>query len=76
LIEALRGAGRTREARADEARIVSEDPPLAHIHALLGLIHLARGENDEAAARLRRSLALNPYSDGVREAYARAAAGH
>jgi tetratricopeptide (TPR) repeat protein len=72
-IEALRGAGRTREARADEARIVAEDPPLAHIHALLGLIHLARGENDEAAARLRRSLALNPYSDGVREAYARAA---
>jgi tetratricopeptide (TPR) repeat protein len=74
-IEALRGAGRTREARSDEARIVAEDPPLAHIHALLGLIHLARGESAEAAARLRRSLALNPYSDGVREAYARAAGG-
>ncbi|HYV84426.1 MAG TPA: hypothetical protein VFB49_00795 [Patescibacteria group bacterium] len=74
-IEALRGAGRSSEASADEGRIVSEDPPLAHIHALLGLVHLARGENGEAEARLRRSLQLNPYSDGVREAYARAAGG-
>ncbi len=74
-VEALRGSGRAREARADEERIVAEDPPLAHIHALLGLIHLARGENDEAEARLRRSLALNPYSDGAREAYARATGG-
>lgn len=72
-IEALRGAGQAREARSDEAQIVAEDPPLAHIHALLGLVHLARGENDEAEARLRRSLELNPYSDGVRDAYARAA---
>jgi hypothetical protein len=74
-IEALRGAGRSPEARAEEDRIVAENPPLAHIHALLGLIHLARGENGEAEARLRRSLQLNPYSEGVREAYARAVGG-
>jgi hypothetical protein len=71
-IEALTAAGRRDEARAAEARLVSEDPPLAHIHLLLGLGHLQRGEKREALARLQRALVLNPLSTPAAEALAQA----
>jgi tetratricopeptide (TPR) repeat protein len=71
-IEALTATGRRDEARAAEARLVSEDPPLAHIHLLLGLGHLQRGEKREALARLERARALNPLSTPAAEALAQA----
>jgi hypothetical protein len=74
-IEALSVLGRSDEARKEEALLVAEDPPLAHIHALLGLGHLARGERSEAAARFRRALAFNPYMDAARTGLAQADAG-
>lgn len=67
-VEALLALGRGQEAGLEEARIVEEDPPLPHISILLGLAHLARGDRTTAAARFRRALELNPYSDAAREA--------
>jgi hypothetical protein len=67
-IEALAALGRKDEARAAEAGLVSEDPPLSHIQLLLGLAHLQRGEKHEAMARLDRALALNPLSTPASEA--------
>jgi tetratricopeptide (TPR) repeat protein len=71
-IEALTTLGRRDEARAAEASLVTEDPPLAHIHLLLGLGHLQRGEKQDAVARLQRALALNPLSRPSAEALAQA----
>jgi len=73
-VEALLALGRTDAALAEEARLVAEDPPLAHISILLGLAHLARGDRTTAAARLRRALELNPFSDVAREALKKATA--
>ena len=67
-VEALAAVGRRDEARDEEGRIMAEDPPLYHVPILLGLMHLARGEKPEAAARLRRALELNPASDVARAA--------
>lgn len=67
-IEALAALGRRDEARAAEASLVSEDPPLAHIDLLLGLAHLQRGEKREALLRLERALALNPLSTPAAQA--------
>ena len=61
-IEALRTLGRRSEADREEARLVRLDPPLYHIHILLGLSHLAHGEAGAAIAPLERALALNPRS--------------
>lgn len=74
-IEALSLLGRRSEADADEARLVAEDPPLYHIHILLGLAHLARGERALAAERLRRALDLNPASQPARQALDQAMSG-
>jgi hypothetical protein len=67
-VDALLTLGRSAEAAREEARIVQEDPPLAHIQTLLGLAHLVRGDRVAATARLRRALALNPYSGAARQA--------
>jgi hypothetical protein len=71
-IDALMTLGRTAEARDEEDRLVALDPPLYHVHILLGILHLARGERDLAAARLRRALELNPASGTARQALAQA----
>src|SRR5262249_48654255 len=71
-IEALASLGRRDEARQAEADLVHEDPALAHIHLLLGLGHLQRGEKSLAMARLRRALQLNPLSTPAAEAFAQA----
>lgn len=74
-IEALSVLGRRAEAGIEEARLVAADPPLYHIHILLGLAHLARGERVEAVARLRRALDLNPASRVARQALDQALGG-
>ncbi len=74
-IDALLSLGRIAEAAQDEGRIVREDPPLAHIQTLLGLAHLVRGDRVAAAERLRRALALNPYSGAARQALREAETG-
>lgn len=71
-IEALAALGRKDEARAAEASLVADDPPLAHIHLLLGLAHLQRGEKREALLRLERALNLNPLSTPALQAFEQA----
>jgi tetratricopeptide (TPR) repeat protein len=66
-IDALLSLGRGEEAAFEEARIVDEDPPLAHIDILLGLAHLRRGDRATAQERFRRALELNPYSQAASE---------
>lgn len=66
-VDALLALGREREAAAEEAGILSEDPRLHHIYSYLGLVRLNRGFRREAAFLFRRALDLNPASAAARQ---------
>jgi hypothetical protein len=73
--DALLAAGRRPEALAEEARLFAADPPLQHIHLLLGLLRTAAGDDEAAALRFRRALRLNPRSSFARAALQQATRG-
>jgi hypothetical protein len=71
-LDALAALGRYRDFVEEEARILSERPPLAHIYIYLGVLHLRSGDRRAAADRFLRALDLQPASEaalrGLREA--------
>jgi hypothetical protein len=73
-LDALASLGRRRELVEEEAQILSERPPLAHIYIYLGVLHLRSGDRRTAQARFRQALDLQPASQaalhGLREATA------
>jgi len=75
LAEALSKAGWIEESLKEAALAARLDPSKAEPYALMGLIHLASGQNREAARELSRAVALVPNYLAARSLFGDALAG-